>query len=398
MLRHQLSQTRGGRPMHFLVTGERGIGKSSLLNHVRTLACDASDGLPFLVINAELSPGTTTHGLLQKIEYELRQELAKSEKTRTAITGVWEFVQRVEAAGVKISTAANRDELVLEEFSDWLAHTAIRLTSQADRSRLDSQFCGIVILLDEADKGGQASLGATLKLLTERLQRRACHHVMFGLAGLPELSAVIAASHPSALRIFEELRLDRLEDAEVIEVIDACMDRANSENARPTTITLGARDTLINLSEGYPHFIQQFGFSAFAADDDDVLDHDDVVRGALGERGALELIGDRYYHDPFYNQIQTDVYRQVLRIMSDHLDDWVTKDSLRAKFRGRGSTLDSALKALRDRQIIPSKIGERGVYRLQHKAFALWIRLISTNDAELRRELWLGATVRDPRE
>ena len=61
--------------------------------------------------------------------------------------------------------------------------------------------------------------------------------------------------------------------------------------------------------------------------------------------------------------------------MADKLDDWITKAEIRAGFKGKESTLNNALKALRDRHIILAKEGERGVYRLQHKAFAIWIKV-----------------------
>jgi hypothetical protein len=96
----------------------------------------------------------------------------------------------------------------------------------------------------------------------------------------------------------------------------------------------------------------------------------------------MEQIGDRYYRDNFYNKIQQESYRQVLRIMADHLDSWVSKGAIREKFEGKTTTLDNALHALRERGIILSKEGEKGVYRLQHKGFALWIKLY-TGDPEL---------------
>ena len=36
----------------------------------------------------------------------------------------------------------------------------------------------------------------------------------------------------------------------------------------------------------------------------------------LAGGGALDLIGDRYYRDAFYNRISKESYRQVLRIMA----------------------------------------------------------------------------------
>lgn len=97
--------------------------------------------------------------------------------------------------------------------------------------------------------------------------------------------------------------------------------------------------------------------------------------GAIGDHGALDAIGNRYFRDDFYNKIQKDSYRQVLRIMADQLDRWVTKKEIRAAFSGSDSILDNAIKALRSRNIILSKEGERGVYRLQQRAFALWIKV-----------------------
>ena len=101
----------------------------------------------------------------------------------------------------------------------------------------------------------------------------------------------------------------------------------------------------------------------------------------------MELIGDRYYRDSYYTKIQKESYRQVLRIMADKLDDWVTKKEIKTKFKGPESTLDNALFALRDRQIILAKEGERGVYRLQHKGFAWWIKLYTADSATLQQSL-----------
>ena len=63
--------------------------------------------------------------------------------------------------------------------------------------------------------------------------------------------------------------------------------------------------------------------------------------------------------------------------MADCDEQWVKKSTIREKFDGTQTVLDNAIKALRDRRIIVSKEGERGVYRLQQRAFALWIQLYS---------------------
>ena len=243
----------------------------------------------------------------------------------------------------------------------------------------------MLILIDEADRSSKSlQLGSFLKLFTERLQRRGCTKTMIGLAGLMNLRDVLHESHESSLRIFDELILDRLSDNEVNQVIDTCLEKANKDNSIPTQIAEDGRRYLITFSEGYPHFIQQFGCSAFDSDTDNSIDENDVAKGALGENGALELIGERYYRDNFYNKIQKESYRQVLRIMADNLNGWVSKQEIRRKYKGKDSVLDNAIQALRDRHIIIPKEGERGIYRLQHKGFALWIKIKTMDPTKIQ--------------
>ncbi len=295
------------------------------------------------------------------------------------------FLQRFEAAGVKLNAdeTPQSEETVLEEFSYSLAETCTRICGeQSESSSFGAKHDGLLILVDEADNGSKLlGLGSFFKLVTERLQRRGCEHVTVGLAGLPNLRDVLFDSHPSSLRMFEENILERLTDQEVGRVIDICMAQTKEHS-----VTDNGRAELISLSEGYPHFIQQFGFSAFAADSDRRIDQEDVLIGAFQTRGALDVIGDRYYRDDFYNRIQKESYRQVLRIMADKLDAWVTKQEIRTRFKGNDSTLDNAIKALGDRHIILSKEGERGIYRLQHKGFALWIKLKAEKRVDLFQE------------
>jgi AAA ATPase domain len=394
-LESQLIQTRAGHPTHFMLTGERGIGKTSLLNYFKWVAegkvrigdVDDDERVKLLVIDVDIDQSTTQLGLIRKIELSISRQLAKSEPGRHFLKEAWTFLQRIEAKGIRIGAAPSEvelDEVVFEEFSYTLKDIADRITSPESDGLFGAVYEGIVLLIDEADNASKAlHLGTFLKLLHERLERRGCACLMTGLAGLPELRATLRMDHPSAVRMFEEVPLARLSDSEVNSVIDRCLERAEIDNDLRTSIKTEARDMLVSLSEGYPHFIQQFGYSAFNSDEDDVISAEDVRKGAFGKRGALEHIGDRYYRDDFYNKIQEERYRQVLRIMADKLDGWVTKQEIRERFKGTTANLDNAIKALRDRKIILIKEGERGVYRLQHKGFALWIKLNTADPQDI---------------
>jgi hypothetical protein len=203
-LEASMLQTRAGNPSNFMITGERGIGKSSLLNYVKALAQGKeptldNEVLRFLVVDTDIDQSTTQVGLAKKIELGLREGLGQGEPARKLFKEFWDIFKRVEAAGVKLrpEERTEQDETILEEFSYSLAETVKRVvTHESNQSVFNAHYDGILILIDEADNSGRAlHLGSFFKLLTERLQRRGCEHLMVGLAGLPNLRDVLASSH-----------------------------------------------------------------------------------------------------------------------------------------------------------------------------------------------------------
>ena len=60
--------------------------------------------------------------------------------------------------------------------------------------------------------------------------------------------------------------------------------------------------------------------------------------------------------------------------MSEKWNSWIKKEEIRKRFSGKKSALNNGIKALRDRNIILSKKGSYGVYRLQWKSFAFWLK------------------------
>jgi Cdc6-like AAA superfamily ATPase len=379
-----LIQTKYQNPSNFMITGERGIGKSSLMNYVKAIAegalqVDSFDGqsLNFLVIHADIDQNTTQRTLISRIQQALERSLSRSEPARRFVEETIEFLKRVELSQVKLraESKSELDGAVFDQFADSLADTINRIAGPG------LKHDGVLLLIDEADNASPSlGLGIFLKSLTERLQRADCRSFMIGLAGLVKLRDTLRNSHESSLRLFEEVKLERLSRGEVGEVIKLCLEEAGKNNGLDYQIEEEAEDALKWFSDGYPHFIHQFGYSAFESDSDGVISRTDVYEGAYRRQGgAIEQIGNRYYRNDFYNRISKDSYRQVLRIMSVQYDAWVSKQTIRQSFDGTDTTLSSALKALLERNLILPREGVRGEYRLRDKAFALWIRHIDVS-------------------
>lgn len=379
-LENGLYQTKYGNPSNFLITGERGIGKSSLMSYIKPTAqgeiiAPGCEPFRFIVVNTAISNKSTLVSFIKLIERNLKRELGKFEKVKGFLDDTWSFVQRLRIMDSGIDKVQTNDELdlIIDDFSYSLAETCKRITNPEKGEEAKD---GILVFVDEADNACEdLHIGYFFKVVTELLQKHECENVIFIVAGLPEVLNKLAESHESSIRIFTQLRVKSLNPDERKYVIDRGLEVANEKNSDKTTISSEARNFLSTLSEGYPHFLQQFAYSAFETNTDGEISEDDVGNGAIKEGGALDAIGSRYYQSAYNEQIKSDEYRQVLEIMSDSMNSWIKKSDIRQKFTGSEHALSNALQALTTRKIIlknPSKIGE---YRLQHRGFALWIKL-----------------------
>jgi len=139
-----LMQTKAGRPANFMITGERGIGKSSLLNYIKYVAEGhipvGNTKLAFLVIDTDIDQATTQLGLVKKIQLGLDRALEKTESVRSFLREACGFVKRLEAGGLSLKpeVKSESEELLLEEFSYFLADLSRRICSRNQEDTLFS--------------------------------------------------------------------------------------------------------------------------------------------------------------------------------------------------------------------------------------------------------------------
>ncbi len=372
-----LYQAKHGNPQHFLLEGERGIGKSSLLLFVHQLANGTipnseSQRFNFLTVPADLAQCETMPDIIKEVGRALEMQLAESNQLLEKLKKTWDFLTKFEIFGLKFNGTSQdiAEGRLLAELV-----TTISTLVEHSSDHLD----GVIILIDEADRPPEAAnLGLFLKLLTERLTRKNCHRCLIGMAGLPTLIPKLRASHDSSPRVFEAFLLEPLEVRERCEVIEKGLEEANRRNTSKTGATPDALDLIAHLSEGYPHFIQQFSYSAFEWDADGLIDSTDVVESAFAENGALSQLGHKYFNKMYFEQINSDNYRIVLKAMAKYGSAWVSRvDLIRSSGVGE-HVVDNALRALRERDIIHQDETRRGFYRLPTQSFAAWINALNS--------------------
>jgi len=376
-IEHYLFQARSGNAQNFLIDGERGIGKSSLLHFVSTIANGRIVGVSgvrfnFLLLSIDMGGVTAQLDIVRAIARELKSALARIQDLKENAKKVIDFMANWEVMGVRYHK--ERDTIDPEDAKDALVDQIVRVAQDDSLG-----FEGVLIVIDEADAPPiEAGFGEFLKSVTERLTRRDCENVLFGLAGLPSTIGKLRASHESAPRIFTILHLEPLEAVECISAINIGMRVANDKNERSTSLTDEALTLLADLSEGYPHFIQQFSYSAFEADDNSVIDEADVLNGAYGENGAIHQLGRKYFSEAYFSKINSDDYRKLLDVMADHGDDWVNRRQLIFESKLKEGTVNNALAALKQKTIIIADESRQGFYRLPTRSFAAWINALKS--------------------
>jgi hypothetical protein len=378
-----LHQTKSGQQKNFLITGERGIGKSSLMMLAKHMAAgdfvsNNYDRFNFVTINTIISNRMSLATFIKLIERNIKREIGKCESIRSFLGEAWSFVQRIKIMDSGIDQEAQSEDvdLIIDDLAYSLSQTCIRISNPEKGEEAKD---GIVFFIDEADNSCEnLHIGYFFKVLTELLQQQGCNNIMFVVAGLPDVIEKLSSSHESSIRIFNQMVVKELARDDRIFVVERGLEEGNKLNKEPTTISEKAKGSISALSEGYPHFIQQFAYSAFEFNTDGEISHYDVMEGAVNDGGAIDAIGSQYYSSDFNSKIKSDEYREVLTIMAENYNLWIKKGEIRKKFSGNDQTLTDALRTLTTKKIILKNKSKMGEYRLQQRGFAIWIKLFGS--------------------
>lgn len=375
-----LYQTANNNPTHIIFQGERGIGKTSLLMVANIFATGQfswkENKHNFLTIKIIINERMNLIDFAICLRDTIERELRKNDKAYNFIKKAWDFFHQIEVAGFKMnkSSIPSSETTIINNLLFSISDTVKALTSERAVNELgfNTQKDGLVILIDEVDQANSSlSLGIFIKNLLETVAFEDANKILFILAGLPRLRDILKESHESSLRLFEDFELSTLSFDEVKEVVDRGI---NQLNEHKISIDDFAYKSIYEYSEGYPHFVQQICYSMLEDIKGPIITSNDVKTAMFKENGALDQIGNRYYKDLYYNKINVESYRKILRIMSNEWNGWITKSEIKKQFKGSDKTLDNGLHILKNRNIILHEEGSRGRYRLQWASFAFWIK------------------------
>jgi hypothetical protein len=250
-----LERIAHGRPERSLVlTGLRGVGKTVLLNQLRSAAINRGWGTGKIEARPDQSLRRPVSSALHMALRELGPQHRDQESMDAVLGVVKAFALRQAAPDAKVRER-------------W--QPGIDAPAASGRADSGDMEIDLVELLSDA-AGLAADVGKGIALFIDEMQDvqpddvsaicAACHElsqqgaplIVVG-AGLPHLPAVLSASKSYSERLFRYLRIDRL-DREAA-------DRALLAPAEREEVSFepAALDALYAAADGYPYFVQAYG-------------------------------------------------------------------------------------------------------------------------------------------
>lgn len=370
-----LERVARGRPERSIVlTGLRGVGKTVLLNALRSAAVRAGWGTGKL----EARPEQSLRRPLASAVHQAVRELGPAGGAGEHALGVIRsFAQRERVGG---GARAGRSAPALRD--RW--NPGITVPAVAGRADSGDIEIDLVELL--ADLGGMAGdTGRGIAVFIDEMQDlgpedvsalcAAAHEIsQTGLplivvgAGLPHLPAVLSASKSYSERLFRYSRIDRLERA----AADAALVRPAEEEG--ASYAADALDAMYAATGGYPYFIQAYGKavwdrapgSPITAADVEVAAPEaesELAVGFFGSRFERATPGEREY------------LRAMAEVASAALDgdvEAVATSQVAAHLGRKPQSLSPARDALLKKGLIYS--GERGLIAFTVPHFGRYLR------------------------
>jgi len=370
-----LYQTKNDRAQNLLISGERAIGKTSTAVYTKLIANGKietfkNENLNFLTIHAIVKSKQSFDDLLFDLIFYTKNVLKSSSiKAIDILKNIWGDLDTL-SLGSLISFKKTAKQREFSLGSDEFCYFIENLWDS-----IGKDYDGILFILDEVDRlkdfEGVASF---LKTLFEKLNFDSYNRISFLMCGMPEVKDKLYKDHESVLRNFQPIDLAIMPEREAKEVINKAL------KGTGVKIEDDALEYIVGLAEGYPHFLQEIGYSAFEVDEDDIIDENDVtggVRGTPDYPGSLKRLGRQYFDRMFHRDVKSDVYREILTIVAKERTKYVSRKKILSKFSKGKTVLGTYLSNLIERELLVRDKTRKGYYALPSHMFRVYIRLSS---------------------
>lgn len=298
VINEYIRDTASGRQENIFLSGDRGIGKSSLATYLRLLAAKESNIVSFHVF---LGGVNNLNELVRRIFEEVVRESNKKLWFDKIRGNFGDFIQKIDLFGISIAFKPPKDKM-----DSLTQHFPEAIKKILDDISNDTK--GFLLILD--DINGISKTPEFAHWYKSFVDYVATHYSSFPvciiLIGVPELRNTLSEHQPSLLRIFRVINIDRLDNSEVKQFFIKAFSTVNVE------VEDEAIEIMIKFSSGFPILMQEIGDAVYRRSSEGKVNKKEAFEGVIS---AAKVIGEKYLDPKVYQAIRSKKYRSILRKM-----------------------------------------------------------------------------------
>lgn len=252
-----------------LLTGLRGVGKTVLLNDIerttlkegyRSILVEAHEDKPLAVL---LVPH------LRRLFFDLDRAAGAGDKAKRGLAILKSFLSGIKVTVGEVEIGLDIDpEQGAADSGDLEADLPNLLVAVGEAAEERDSL--IVILIDEIQYFSEKELSALIMAM-HKIQQRQLPLVLIG-AGLPILARLAGDSKSYAERLFAFPNLGPLTCEDCIKALQEPVKAAGIE------FQDAALDLIYRLTQGYPYFLQEWGYQCWNSTDGPIIRLEDVEK------------------------------------------------------------------------------------------------------------------------
>lgn len=338
-----LFQIMNRNPKHTIITGDRGVGKSSLLIQIaRTAEGDnrltdalkidrGLDKYDFLTVWQDVDSTQNVFDLSLSILNKFESSFTKF------VSG---FKLDIDLAGYAKLGYDKAIPVNLTQMIDEFVNRLKKVESEA----LKNKKGGVIIFIDELDRiKPDSMISSFFKLVTERLARESVKQTGFICAGITGAIQKLEEEHASILRTFRDVPLPRFDENEVENIL---MDGFNRIEFPVEMHKLGIR--AYEVSVGLPEPVHLLGSEMISVDTDGTLRDDDF------NVAIKKIVTDvrRNKLSSLLKKAGGGKYQKILEAMSKYKNKIVPLDYIAKHISQEQSQFSTNMGTLVDREIL----------------------------------------------
>lgn len=253
-----------------LLVGLRGVGKTVLLNRIHRIA-EAQKYLAELIeVTEQKNMAELLVPALRKILLRLDEFQNVSDKVKRGLRALRSFVSAVRLQYGDITLGLDVDaELGTADSGDLERDLQDLFVAVGEAAQ--ARQTAVAIMLDELQYLSETEMSALIMAMHKTSQRE-LPFVLIG-AGLPQLVGLAGESKSYAERLFEFPEVGPLKDLDAKKALTDPVEREG------VTFAAEALGEILRVTEGYPYFLQEWGYVAWDKADQSPITLD-VVRQA----------------------------------------------------------------------------------------------------------------------